>query len=199
MTKAYKLTDANMQTRNNTQWVLQEFKETSGKGNLCGPGWLHYYSDPLLAAFLNPIHANFAAPRLFEIEVAESIKSDRGLKYGCTKMRLVQELQFVAPTTEQCIKFAIYCALEVCKDEKFVQWATNWLNGTDRSIESARAAAYAAYAAWDAAWDARAAAARAAAAAAWAANDAAWDAATAARAGTLDLAALAARAMEMEN
>jgi hypothetical protein len=202
MTKAYKLTNELMQTYNNTQWTLGEWKRRNGKGNLCGSGWLHYYSDAKLAAFLNPIHADFSKPRLFEIEVQGQIKEDNGLKYGCTKMRLVQELQFVSPTTEQCIKFAIYCALEVCKDEKFVQWATNWLNGTDRSIESARAAAYAA---WDAAWDARAAAARAAAAAAdaaraaRAARAAAANAAAAARAGTLDLAALAARAMEMEN
>jgi hypothetical protein len=212
MTKAYKLTDANMQTRNNTQWVLQEFKETSGKGNLCGPGWLHYYSDAKLAAFLNPIHANFAAPRLFEIEVAGDIESDRGIKYGCTKMRLVQELQFVKPTVEQCIKFGILCALEVCKEASFVKWANNWLNGTDRSRKSARAAAawaadyaaywaadYAAYwAAWAAYYAARAAAwdAGAADAAAWAA-DAARAAEAAARAGgTLDLVALAAKAME---
>ena len=205
MTKAYKLTDANLQTRNNTQWVLQEFKETSGEGDLCSKGWLHYYSDAKLAAFLNPIHADFDAPRLFEIEVAGSIKSDNGLKYGCTKMRLVQELQFIKPTQEQCIKFAIYCALEGYKDKQFVQWATNWLDGTDRSKESAWAAARAAYDAawdaWDAAWAAWAAwaagaAARAAASAATraAARAAAWAAYYAA--GTLDLVAIAHKAME---
>jgi hypothetical protein len=213
MTKAYKLTDANMQTYDNTQWVLREFKETSGQGNLCSEGWLHYYSDAKLAAFLNPIHANFAAPRLFEIEVAESIKSDRGLKYGCTRMRLVQELQFIKPTQEQCVKFGILCALEVCKEASFVKWANGWLDGTDRSIESARAAAtaaaaaYAAYAAaraaaWAAAWAADAAgaadaAAWAAEAAAWAARVADYAATAAARAGgTLDLVALAHKAME---
>jgi hypothetical protein len=191
---------------------------------LCSEGWLHYYSDAKLAAFLNPIHAGFDKPRLFEIEVAESIKSDNGLKYGCTKMRLIKELQFIKPTTEQCIKFAIYCALEVCKDAAFIKWANNWLDGTDRSKESARAAAAADYAAWaaDAAWAARVAydvaywaaaadaywaarAARAAyaadAAAAWAAGAADHAAYWAARAayyaaGTLDLVAMAHKAME---
>jgi hypothetical protein len=205
MIKAYKLTDSEMQTYDNTQWVLQEFKETSGKGGLCGPGWLHYYSDAKLAAFLNPIHAGFDKPRLFEIEVAESIKSDNGLKYGCTKMRLIKELQFIKPTTEQCIKFAIYCALEVCKDAAFIKWANNWLDGTDRSKESARAAAAADYAAWaaDAAWAARVARAAYAAdaAAAWAAGAADHAAYWAARAayyaaGTLDLVAMAHKAME---
>jgi hypothetical protein len=206
MTKACKLTDENMQTFAGTQWVLREFKETSGEGDLCSKGWLHYYSDAKLAAFLNPIHANFAAPRLFEIEVAGSIKSDNGLKYGCTKMRLVQELQFIKPTQEQCIKFAIYCALEGYKDKQFVQWATNWLDGTDRSKESARDTAWAAWAAARAAaYDAGAADAAAwaawAAEAAWAARvayDVAYWAAGAAyyAAGTLDLVAIAHKAME---
>ena len=32
----------------------------------------------------------------------------------------------------------------MCKEEKFVTWANNWLNGTDRSPNAANAAAYAA-------------------------------------------------------
>jgi hypothetical protein len=197
----YKLTDEKMQTYNNTQWELQEWKETSGKGELCSPGWLHYYSDPLLAAFLNPIHAKFAAPRLFQVEVAEDAKvlEDHGLKLGCTKMRLVQELQFPQVTMEQRVKFGILCALEVYDDAKFVQWAAKWLDGADRSKKAAAWAADAARAA--AAWAADAAA-RADADAAWAADaaaradaDAAWAAAWAAAA----WAAAAARAAEVKD
>jgi hypothetical protein len=197
----YKLTDEKMQTYNNTQWELQEWKETGGKGELCSPGWLHYYSDPLLAAFLNPIHAKFAAPRLFQVEVAEDAKvlEDHGLKLGCTKMRLVQELQFPQVTMEQRVKFGILCALEVYDDAKFVQWAAKWLDGADRSKKAAAWAADAARAA--AAWAADAAA-RADADAAWAADaaaradaDAAWAAAWAAAA----WAAAAARAAEVKD
>ena len=177
----YKLTDEKMQTRGKTQWELQQWKETNGEGELCSPGWLHYYSDPLLAAFLNPIHAKFAAPRLFQVEVAEDAKvlEDHGLKLGCTKMRLVQELQFPQVTMEQRVKFGILCALEVYKDAKFVRWAANWLDGTDRSRDAA-------------AW-----AARAANAAAWAANvaDAAAKAAFA-KIKPLDLIAIAKKAVE---
>ena len=208
MTKTgYKLTDEKMQTYHGYQWELHEWKETSGKGELCGCGWLHYYSDPLLAAFLNPIHANFDNPRLFEIEVAADAKilEDHGLKLGCTKMRLTKELVMPAVTTEQRIKFGILCALEVCKDAKFVQWANRWLDGTDRSEKAADAAAAAAVArAADADAAARAAAnaaARAAADAAWAA--AAWAAAAAraaaaraAEAKNIDLIAIAKKAME---
>jgi hypothetical protein len=125
----YKLTDEKMKTYNGYQWELHEWKETDGEGDLCSPGWLHYYSDPLLAAFLNPIHAKFAAPRLFQVEVAGKVKEDHGLKLGCTRMRLVKELQLPAVTTEQRIKFGILCALEVCKDPQFVQWAKGGLMG----------------------------------------------------------------------
>jgi hypothetical protein len=130
---AYKLTDENLQTHNYTQWQIGEWKETNGEGDLCGPGWLHYYSSPLLAVLLNPIHAGFENPRLFEIEVAGEIKEDRGLKFGCTKMRLVKELELPAVTMEQRIKFAIYCALEICAEPEFVKWANGWLDGTYRS------------------------------------------------------------------
>jgi hypothetical protein len=98
MAIAYKLTDQNMQTFAGAQWTLGEFKETSGAGGLCTSGWLHYYSDPILAAFLNPIHARIEKPRLFEIEVQGKIKGNNGLKFGCTKMRLIKELKFVEPT-----------------------------------------------------------------------------------------------------
>jgi len=206
----YKLTNEKMQTHNNTQWELQEWKETSGKGELCSPGWLHYYNDPLLAAFLNPIHAKFAAPRLFQVEVAPEarIKEDRGLKLGCTKMRLVQELQFPQVTMEQRVKFGILCALEVYDDAKFVQWAAKWLDGADRSKNAAAWAADAADDAWAAAADAARAAARAADAAVDAAGaaDAAYAAYAAARAADaaawaaeikdIDLIAIAKKAME---
>ena len=206
--KAYKLTDKNMQTYNNTQWVLNEAKTTSGEGDLCGPGWLHFYSHPLLAVFLNPTHANFDSPRLFEIEAEGEIKNDYGLKLGCTKMTLVKELELPKVTLEQRIKFGILCALEVCKDKKFVAWAQNWLDGTDRSnanAYAANAAANAAYAANAAAYYAANAAyyaANAAAnAAAYAANAAAYAANAAAYAAAkdgkpLDLIAIALKAIE---
>jgi hypothetical protein len=197
-----------MQTYNNTQWELQQWKETDGEGDLCSPGWLHYYSDPLLAAFLNPIHAGFAAPRLFQVEVAGKVKEDHGLKLGCTKMRLVKELEMPAVTMEQRVKFGILCALEVCKNITFVQWAANWLDGTDRSKKAADAAAAArADAARDAAWAAARAAtwaadaAAAARAADAAARDATWAAAAAAAARAADAAAAAraARAAEIKD
>jgi hypothetical protein len=57
--KLYKLTDANGQTRNHTQWGENVQHLTSGEGSLCGKGWTHWYRSPLLAVMVNPIHGRF--------------------------------------------------------------------------------------------------------------------------------------------
>jgi hypothetical protein len=193
-----KLTDQDLKTYNGCQWALGEWKETSGNGDLCSPGWLHGYKHPLLAVLLNPIHATFDNPRLFRIEVAGLMKDDLGLKFGATEMRLVEEISLPAVTDEQRVRFAIFCALEVCKDAKFVAWANRWLSGEDQSsaaAESAQAAAQAAaLAAESAAAESAWAAAALAAESAWAAAESAWAAALAAESAQAAWAAQAARA-----
>jgi hypothetical protein len=145
------------------------------------------------------MHANIDNPRLFVAEASGAMRDDFGLKGGSTKLRIVQEIQYVAPTTEQRIKFAILCASAVYRDTAFLEWANNWLSGKDRSSGAAWAAYYAAAAARAAAaYYAAAAAARAAYYADAADADAAARAAYyAAKAGiNLDLAAIAKLAME---
>ena len=96
MTKIlYKFTDQNMQTHGGCQWVLGEKKTTSGEGELCGPGWLHCYADPLLAVLLNPIHADYENPRLFRARVGRKSKHDHGLKSGYTKMTLIRRSRYL--------------------------------------------------------------------------------------------------------
>jgi hypothetical protein len=183
--KKYKLTDQNMQTHNGCQWQLGVAKETDGNSsNLCNSHWLHYYDNPLLAVLFNPMYADISNPKLFEVKALGKHLKDMGLKGGCTKMVLINEIPLPEISTNQKIAFAILCSLKVYKEERYVKWAKNWLGGADRS-EKAADAAYAAA-------DAYARAARAARAAADAA-DAAADAAYAAYAAA-DVAARAARA-----
>ena len=144
--KAYKLTTKDMTTHGDCKWTVGKWKETSGEGDLCGPGWLHYYSDPLLAVLLNPLHADIDGPRLWEIEAEGEHKHDRGLKSGCTKMRLVREIDVPKISNTQRVAFAILCAKAVYKDNAFTVWADGWLSGKDRTIAAASAAS-AAYAA----------------------------------------------------
>ena len=220
--KSYKLTDENDQTRNGTQWGENVTHEADGLGDLCGPGWLHYYDDPLLAVLHNPIHGNFddKTMHLWEIEAEGAIKKEGQMKSGCTKMTTTQRINIPTITNKQRIKYSILCALQVRQEKMFVEWANKWLSGEDQSEESAEEASVAAEAARAAAEAARAAAAEeeaawAAAEAARVARDAraAWSAAEAARdaraatvaawaaeaateAADLDLVELAHQAME---
>jgi hypothetical protein len=212
--QVYKLTDQNLQTHNGYQWQINDWHETDGAGELCSKGWLHFYYSKELALFLNPMHADIANPKLFVAVAAGQFKDDHGLKGGCTKLRIVEELPVVMPTTEQFVKLGIYCAKAVTTDIAWNKWADAWLDGSDRSARFARsarsagdAAWAAAWAAWDAAQAARSAdaaqaarsaeAAQAAQAAAWGAWDATGAAEYAAQTcKAIDLIAIAKKAME---
>jgi hypothetical protein len=172
----YKLTDENLTTQNNTLWVINEWKETDGiQQSLCNSSWLHAYEDPYVAAFMYVIHVYYSNPRFFKAEGNGKFLSD-GTKCGVTKLRLLEEIPLPTITTEQRVKIAILCALEVCHEASFVTWANNWLSGKDRSEDAAAAYADAAYNAARAAAfaaDYADAAYNAARAAAWAADYAA--------------------------
>jgi hypothetical protein len=139
MTTVYKLTDQNGQTYRQTQWGPGVTHTAPGAGNLCTSGWIHAYTDPVLALLLNPIHSNFDPPRLWEAE-GEVGTTDRGLQVGCTTLTTVRELRVPTITTEQRVTFGILAARCVCKDRRWCQWAARWLDGTDRSPAAARAA-----------------------------------------------------------
>ena len=187
MTKLYKLTSFKSMTHGGTQWGEGIVHQTSGKGELCGPGWLHAYEHPLLAALFNPIHANFEAPQLWLAE-GEIRKRDGELKCGTTKLKTIRCIKLPELSVEFRVRFAIKIALHVYKAPAFVKWAADWLSGKNRS---ARAAAEAAAEAWAA--RAARAAARAAEAAARAAEAAARAAEAAAEEAAAEEAAWAAR------
>jgi len=189
--KAYKLTDSMSMTKNNTLWGENITHEATGDDtqDLCSDGWIHFYQHPLIAVLMNPHHADFANPILWEGEAHEPFKHE-SLKSGCRSFTTIRQIPLPIISTVQRIAFGILCSLEGYKEPKYVQWANNWLSGNDRSRYTADAAAAAAAA--DAAAAAAAAAAYAADAyAAAAAADAAAYAADAA-----DAAAYAADAAD---
>ena len=108
----YKLMDAQMRTFNRTcQWALGVTKTVTGRGDMCGPGWLHSYRDPLLAVLLDPIHGNYGSDaRLFKVECGGRVKQDRGLKFGNAKQTLVEEVVLPRVTIWQRVQFAKNCA-----------------------------------------------------------------------------------------
>jgi hypothetical protein len=163
MIKLYKLTDKDGQTRGGMQWGPGVSHSGTGEGELCGWGWIHAYEHPLIAVLMNPIHAKFQTPRLWEAEGEIAIR-DGQIKCGCKTLTTIGEIPLPAITTEMRVRFAILCAKEVCADLSWNAWADRWLSGEDRSAEAAWAWAAAAWAA-RAARAARAAEAAAAAAA----------------------------------
>jgi len=190
-----KLTTQEMTTHKGFQWEIgkKEVITTEG-GELCSPDYYHYYSDPLLAVFFNSAHANIINPRLFRVDVGGEILSDKGLKFGSKELELIEELELPEVTLTQRIVFGILCALEVNKYTEFELWATAWLDGTDRTENSAESATSWSTAAWPAAWAASKSAAWAAGAAesaAWAA----WVAGFAAASADIDLIAIANKTM----
>ena len=138
--KFYKLTDANGQTKNNTQWGEGVTHAGTGEGPLCGPGWIHFYTDPLLAVLLNPIHGNFQSLRLWETE-GEVGARDHGLKVGCKSATTIREIPVPIVRLEQRIRFGILCAKRVYGNVAWNTWADKWLSGEDRGIAAARAVA----------------------------------------------------------
>jgi len=134
----YKLTDQDLKTFNDFQWEVGKEYEISGIGELCSDGWLHYYHHPLLAILMNPIHADIKNPRLWEVEANGDHLDDKGLKGGCTKMKLVKELPLPEISLNQKISFGILCSLEVYKEESYVKWANDWLSGRNRTASAAR-------------------------------------------------------------
>jgi len=192
--KLYKLTNQDGTTFGGCQWGEDVTHTTDGKGDLCGPGWLHAYTDPLLAVFLNPVHGCFVNPLLWEAE-GEIGKNDDGTKVGCTALTTIRQIPLPVVTNEQRVRFGILCAMQVYAELSFVVWAKKWLSGDDRAAWAAVAWVARAAVAWGAG-------AGAAWAAAWAAAEAsgvAWGA-EAARAAArvvdkrIDLPALARQA-----
>ena len=143
----YKLTDENCCTYNGTKWGAGITHEAYGNDGLCSGSWIHFYDDPVLAVFFNPIHANFKNPKLWEVEIDGEVLSDNGIKFGAHKVTTIREIPLPVLTTDQIITIAITIAKCVYTDSNWNDWADNWINGTNRTNATANAAANAAYAA----------------------------------------------------
>lgn len=139
MQKLYKLTNKNGKTRKNTQWAPGVIHTATGDGGLCTNGVIHAYIHPLVAVFMNPVHAKFREPRIWE-SMGEVTHKKGHTKCGCKSLAVIKELHLPEITTEQRIEIAIRCAMTVCTNRKWKRWAKGWLSGKDRSGAAADAA-----------------------------------------------------------
>jgi hypothetical protein len=180
----YKLTDKDGYTRkgkeNECLWGENITHIATGKGSLlCSRDLIHVYRNPLIASFMNPSHADFKNPLLWECEAKGDCNHDGQLKSGFKTVTTIRRIDLPVITLEQRIRISIYCALKQYSAPSFVKWANAWLDGSDRSARAAARAADRAEAERvaeaeraAAAWAAEAA--EAAATAAWVAEAAAW-------------------------
>ena len=191
----YKLTTQEGKTRNETQWGENISHEATGdiKQDLCSDAWIHAYTHPLLAVFMNPVHARIKNPILWEGNGEGEAKFEP-LKCGFRKFTTLRQIPLPEVTNVQKVAFGILCAKEINTDSSWNQWADKWLSGEDRTKSSAYYAAYAAASAASAAYAASNAAkyADAAAYAAYAAYNAA------SKGKELDFVSIALKAMEVK-
>ena len=149
-----KLTDKDGRTHGGCQWGEGVRNTATGEGTeLCSGGVIHYYSDPLLAVFANPIHGKYDPKTmiLWEFEPDSEVTGD-ALKKACKSGVTVKPIPIPEITTAQRVEIGIRVAKLGCNDTGWTEWADKWLSGKDRSAAAARAAEAAAEAAvWAAA------------------------------------------------
>jgi len=169
----YKFLEKGMTSQyDGSKWKLGKARRAKpGKARLCSETVLHAYSSWQLGMFMNPLHSNITNPHVYA--GTGTVYVDDRTKLGCKTVTLRRCVRTVRPSVEQCVEFAIRCALLVYNEVGWVAWASSWLSGVDRTVNAAdaayAAAATRADAAADAAYaDAAYAAARAARAAAYA-------------------------------
>ena len=132
MTELWKLTSESHETYGGCKWGVGVEHTAAGTGALCTSGWLHAYLSPELAVLLNPIHSNIEKPVLWRADGDVGL-ADGQLKVGCTRLRTIGIVPLPKCATEQRVRFAILCALEVYFEPGFVKWATDWLDGSNRT------------------------------------------------------------------
>lgn len=105
MTKLYKLTTQDFKTRpgksNECLWGEGVTHVGTGEGELCGPGYIHAYEHPLLAVLLNPIHANYVNPVMWECEGGIA-KRDGQLKVGCVSLTTLKRVLLPKISPNKC-------------------------------------------------------------------------------------------------
>jgi len=150
--KCYKLTDEFSKTKNNTLWGKNISHTAVGdiNNNLCSDAWIHWYKNPLIAVLMNPVHANFDSPILWEAE-SSGKEIHEPFKSGSRTLTTLIPIELPHVTLIQKIAFGVLCVKQVCFVPEWNIWADRWLSGEDRSETSAYAASDTAYAASNAA------------------------------------------------
>lgn len=90
--KLIKLTDHNNKTRGGTQWGenVTHKRTPCDDPQLCSSDVLHAYRDINLALLMNPVHANYNTPHIWECE--GDIVVEDCVKAGCFTLKSTKQL-----------------------------------------------------------------------------------------------------------
>ena len=136
--RGWKLTNPTGQTHGETQWGPGVTHTARGVGTaFCSADLIHFYSHPIVAILHNPWHGAYIDPLLWEVEAAEPIFNDRGLKLGAKKLTTLQLCPVPQLSLLVRVRYAILVAKKVFSDKAWVTWADAWLAGENRGYSLA--------------------------------------------------------------
>lgn len=125
----YKVTNEVYQTLHKTQWGYNVTHKRSGHGNLCSPGWLHYYHDPYTASFMYHYHTSIQSPVLWECQANGQHRDDYGMKGGCTELTTVKIIDMPQLSDAQMMQIMLHIVSEEYPSALERQLAKKWLAG----------------------------------------------------------------------
>lgn len=136
----YKITDKQWKTANCTIWGINKTVTSSiksFKGKLCNGGWIHAYTHPILAGFLNPIFGNDKEGILWRWKGDVGVVSDVGI-VGCHSFTTTSVSTYPMISSVDTIKIALTAASDVYFDQEYQSYMDDWLKDKCRSFFTAR-------------------------------------------------------------
>lgn len=94
------------------------------------------YDDPHVAAYMYPLSEITNQPKFWTVE-QQSEKIECGYQFLFEKITTLKEFTVSLPTPDQKITFGMLCSMMLVKNKEYREWAINYLNGSDKSKESA--------------------------------------------------------------
>lgn len=133
----YLLTDANGRSLRGSQLHSGHLIQSRHDGeDLISRNTWECMSTPQLAVMVNPLHAQSAPARLFEIRHREVALVPRRAGVNL----YIRELSVPTVVPIQKLAFAIMAVRDLDYDHPFTDWAQRWLSGADRTTIAARLA-----------------------------------------------------------
>jgi hypothetical protein len=103
------------------------------------PNYIHFaYKDLAVATMVQPALESIANPRYWEVELGDPSHEDP-FRIGAARCTAIKRHEPPEPSDMQRFNFAALMCLNYMKNENFMKWAVSYIDGTDRTPETADA------------------------------------------------------------